>query len=58
MIAIVLGKQQELDADPKATQQIDFFVNLDQDGSTTIIFVIEEAKETVLGFSKETVRVL
>ena len=51
MIAIVLGKQQELDADPKATHQIDFFVNLDQDGSTTIIFVIEEAKETVFGFS-------
>ena len=29
MIAIDLGKQQELDADPKAIQQINFTGNLD-----------------------------
>ena len=32
MIAIYLSKQQALDADPKATQQINFTVNLDRAG--------------------------
>ena len=31
MIAIDLSKQQELDADPKAIQQINFIANLEQD---------------------------
>ena len=34
MIAINLSKQQELDADPKAIQQINFTANLDQEGQT------------------------
>ena len=50
MIAIDLSKQQALDADPKAIQQINFITNLDQDGNTTF-FIIEEAKETILDFS-------
>ena len=33
MIAIDLSKQQALDVDPKAIQQIDFTANLDRDGS-------------------------
>ena len=55
MIAIDLSKQQALDADPKAIQQIDFTGNLEQ--QTTTFFIIEEAKETVLDFSQGTVKV-
>ena len=58
MIAIGLSKQQELDADPRATQQINFTANLDRAGNTTMFFIIEEAKETVLDFSQGTVKVL
>ena len=42
MIAIDLSKQQELDSDPKAIQQINFTGNLEQ--QATIYFIIEEAK--------------
>ena len=58
LIAIDLSKQQELDADPKAIQQINFTENLDRDEGTTIFFITEEAKETVLDFSKGTVEVI
>ena len=47
MIAIDLGKQQALEIDPRAIQQINFIANLDRDGNTTTFFIIEEAKETV-----------
>ena len=50
MIAINLRKQQALDADPKAIQQINFTANLYQSGSTIILFIIEEVKETILDF--------
>ena len=36
MIAINLSKQQALDADPRAIQQINFTANLDRAGSTRI----------------------
>ena len=52
MIAIDLSKQQALDADLRAIQQINFAANLDRAGNTTMFFVIEEAKETVLDFSQ------
>ena len=58
MIAIDLSKQQALDADSKAIQQINFTANLDRDGNTTIFFIIEEAKETILDSSQGTVKVL
>ena len=54
LIAIDLSKQQKLDADPKAIQQINFTGNLERDGNTQIFFIIEGAKETILGFSKGT----
>ena len=38
MIAIDLSKQQELDADSKAKQQINFTGNLEEDGNRTIFF--------------------
>ena len=47
-----------LNADPKAIQQINFTTNLDRAGNTRFYFVLEEAKETVLEFSQETVKVL
>ena len=58
MIAIDLRKRQALDADPRAVQQINFTANLDRQENTTIFFIIEEAKETVLDFSQGTVKVL
>ena len=58
MIAIDLSKQQALDADPGAIQQINFTANLVRAGNTTTFFIIEEAKETVLDFSQGTVKVL
>ena len=58
MLTINLTKQQALDVDPKAIQQINFTANLDQTGDTRIFFIIEEAKETVLDFSQGTVRAM
>ena len=57
MFAIDLSKQQVLDADPRAIQQINFTANLDRTGNTTMLFIIEEAKETILDFSRGTVKV-
>ena len=58
LIVIDLSKQQKLDTDLKAIQQIKFNGNLDKVEGSTMFFIIEEAKETVLDFSKETVIVL
>ena len=44
MIAIDLSKQQALDANPRAFQEINFTANLDRSGNTTKFFIIEEAK--------------
>ena len=44
MIAIDLSKQQALDANPRAFQEINFTTNLDRSGNTTKFFIIEEAK--------------
>ena len=51
MIAIDWSKQQALDADPRAIQEINFMANLDRVGNTTMFFIIEETKEIVLEFS-------
>ena len=58
LIAINLSKQQALDDDPRAIQQINFTANLDRVGNTTMFFIIEQAKETVFEFSQGTVKVL
>ena len=58
MIATDLSKQQELDADPREIQQINFTANLDRDWDTRIFFILEEVKETVLDFAQGTVKVL
>ena len=51
MIVVDLSKQQALDADPKAIQQINFTANLDRAGNIRIYVILEEAKNTVLDFS-------
>ena len=43
MIEINLSKQQTLDADPKAIQQINF-TRKPRAGNTTMFFIIEEEK--------------
>ena len=48
MIPIDLRKEQALNADLKAIQQIKFTGNLKQ--QATIFFIIEKAKETFLDF--------
>ena len=58
MIAVDLSKQQELDANPRKIQQINFTANLDRAGNTRNFFILEEAKETFLDFSQGTVKVL
>ena len=56
--SLVYEKQQALDFDPRAIQQINFTANLERAGNTTIFFIIEEAKGTVLEFSEGNVNVL
>ena len=56
MIAIDLSRQNELDANPRAIQQINFTVNLDRAGNTTIFFIIEEAKASQLYKLKSTIK--
>ena len=51
-----LSKQQKLDSDPKAIQQINFDGSIEKD--TPIFFITEEAKETVLDFLQGAVKVL
>ena len=57
VIARDLSKQQKLDADPKAMQQINFTGNLEEENAT-IVFIIEEAKDIILDFSQVTLEVL
>ena len=55
LIAADLSKQKELDADPRAIQQIEFKYMLGTD--STIYWVLEKSKETMLEFYKGTVKV-
>ena len=55
LIAVDLSKQKDLDADPRAIQQIEFKYTL---GTNSIIYwVLEKSKETVLEFYNGTVKV-
>ena len=58
MSGVNLSKQQVLDADPRANQQINFTANLDRAGNTRIHFILQEAKEIKVDFSQGTVKVL
>ena len=70
LIAVNLSGEKELDADPKATQQIKFvgqLKNLDDDYNAInadgtqnmfILTILEKIKETILKFSQGSVTVL
>ena len=53
MIAVDLSKQQALDADPKAIQQINFTANLDRAGNTRFISFLKKQNKLFLNFHKE-----
>ena len=55
LIAVDLSKQKELDADPRAIQQIQFNYMLPT--NSTIYWVLKKSKETILEFYKGTVKV-
>ena len=56
LVAIDLSKQKELDADPRAIQQIEFYGKLSTDAF--VLFILEKSKETVLEFYKGTAKVM
>ena len=66
MIAIDLSKQQALDAYPNTIQKINFTGNLNRQNAdsqninvnTTLLFITERTKETILDFSEGTVKIL
>ena len=55
LVAVDLSKQKELDADPRAIQQIELKYMLETD--STIYWVLEKSKEIILEFYKGTVKV-
>ena len=55
LVAVDLSKQKELEADPRAIQQIEFKYMLGT--NSTIFWVLEKSKETILEFYKGTVKV-
>ena len=56
LIAVDLSKQNELDADPKAIQQIEFYGMLNT--NSKVCTVLEKSKETILEFYKINEKVL
>ena len=55
LVAADLSKQKELDADPRAIQQIELKYILGT--NSTIYWVVKKSKETILEFDKGTVKV-
>ena len=55
LVAVDLSKQKKLDADPRAIQQIEVKYMLPT--NSTIYWVLEKSKETILEFCKGTVKV-
>ena len=58
MTAVELSKQQVVNTDPKAIQEINFTGNPKRVGNTTKFFIFEEVEETILDLPQGTVRVL
>ena len=56
LVATDLSKQKELDVDPRAIQQIEFYGKLNAD--SFVLFVLEKSKQTVLEFYKGTAKVM
>ena len=55
LVAVDLSTQKELDADPRAIQQIEFKYMLET--NSNIYWVLKKSKETILKFYKGTVKV-
>ena len=58
MIAIDLSNRKLLILILEQVNKFIFTANLDRAGNTTMFFIIEEAKEAVLDFSKGTIKAL
>ena len=58
LIATDFSQQQVLDANLKVIQQVEFTGNPELDGKIQMFFIIEEAKENLLDFSKGIVKIL
>ena len=66
LIAVDLSRQKELDADPKAIQEIEFVwqlknlgrINANRTQSMFVLTILEKIKETRLQFSQTNVTVL
>ena len=56
LIAVDLSKQRELDADPRAIQQIEFIGMLKT--RSNVFTILEKSKETILEFYKGTAKVM
>ena len=56
LIAVDLSKQRELDADPRAIQQLEFIGMLKT--RSNVFTVLEKSKETVLEFYKGSAKVM
>ena len=54
LITVDLSKQKQLDSDPRATQQIEFYEKLDI--NSQVCTILEKSKETVLEFYKGTAK--
>ena len=52
MIALDLSRKNELDADPRAIQQINFTANLDRAGNTTIFLLLKKQKKPFSNFHR------
>ena len=55
LVAVDLSKQKELDADPRAIQQIKFKYMLGT--NSTVYWVLKKSKDTILEFYKGTVKI-
>ena len=58
MLIAIDQNKEKLDADPNTIQQIDFTENINRVTGATMFLIIEEAKETVLDFSKGIFKLL
>ena len=58
LIATDLSKEQALDTDPRAIQQINFTANLERAEGAKMFFIIEQTEETVFKFSQGTIKIL
>ena len=57
MMAIDSSKPRAVYSDAKAIQKINFTRNLDRAGKAGMYFIFDEAKETILGLVKGTMKV-